>query len=324
MKTTLLTLLLLTTNWLTLKSQSDNCLTAIGLNECEITGSTNTGSTIGADDNYLAGDVCAIVKEKSVWYSFVATQTGPYTFSVINPICSGSTLLETGVFSGSCGSLNPVNCNASTSSYSLDFNAVSGQTYFFVIDGITGSDCSFDAVVCPGCNLIASFSPDVTTGPYPLTVTFTNTGSGGIFHHWDFGTESSSFDGTNGSFTYEEPGTFYVSLISDNGVCSDTVIDTIVVTGTSALEIPNIFTPNGDAMNDVYRVRCFGIDTIDVQVFNRWGELIGGYSGNKGWWDGYSIIAGLPCATGVYYVYVKAIGIDGTVFDEKKVIHLFR
>ena len=305
-------------------AQSDNCATATVLTECTVFSGNNNSATTGADDTYLPGDICAITVDNSVWFTFTATTTGPYTFTVSNLVCAASTNLETGVFSGSCGLLTPVNCDAGTTGLTSVFNATAGTSYFIVVDGNAGSTCSFDALVCPGCNITASFIPSTTTGAYPLTVNFVNTSSGAQFSTWDFGEFASGFDGTNATYTYDEPGTFYVTLTTYNGVCTDTVTDTIVVTGPSAIIIPNVFTPNDDGLNDLYKVECFGITSLDVQIFNRWGELVGWWSGVNGWWDGYSVMAGIKVGEGSYYYLVKAEGIDGTVFDEKGFLQLFR
>lgn len=306
------------------RAQSDNCATASNITECVIFNGNNNTATTGADDTYLPGEICALTVDNSVWFTFTASTTGPYTFTVSNLVCSGSTAMETGVFSGTCGALTAVNCDAGSAGLTTVFNATAGTTYFLVVDGSAGSTCGFEALVCPGCNINASFLPSTTTGIYPLTVNFTNTSSGAQFSHWDFGEFASGFDGTNGIYTYNEPGTFYVTLFTYNGVCVDTTTDTIVITGPSTITIPNVFTPNDDGLNDLFHVECVGIDTIDVKIFNRWGELVGWYNGKNGWWDGYSVLAGLKVSEGSYYYLVKAEGIDGTVFDEKGFLQLFR
>jgi gliding motility-associated-like protein len=63
-------------------------------------------------------------------------------------------------------------------------------------------------------------------------------------------------------------------------------------------EIPNVFTPNGDGINDVYSISS----TEDVTLFNivnRWGNVV--YSWNSGLiqWDG--TINGLKASEGVYF-----------------------
>jgi gliding motility-associated-like protein len=77
--------------------------------------------------------------------------------------------------------------------------------------------------------------------------------------------------------------TYY--LTASNGDCS--ITDFCVVYVTSALEIPNTFTPNGDNVNDSWEI--LGIEKFPdayVQVFDRWGQLVfqsNGYPPSKRW-----------------------------------------
>jgi gliding motility-associated-like protein len=285
---------------------------------------SNNLATTGADDIYSPIDICATSIDNSVWFTFTASVSGPYTFIISNVVAVGSSTLETGIFSGSCAALTSLNCETGSAGLTTVFNATAGTTYYIVVDGMPGSSCTFDALICAGCNITAAFVPSVTTGTYPLTVTFANTSVGAQFSTWDFGVTGSGFDGTNSIYTYTEPGTFVVTLTTYNGVCTDTISDTIVVTGASAIVIPNVFTPNDDDENDLFKITCYGIKSLDVQIFNRWGEMVGNWSGVNGWWDGYSVLAGLKVSEGSYFYRVKAEGIDGTVFDEKGYLQLFR
>jgi gliding motility-associated-like protein len=305
-------------------AQSDNCIGASLLTECTLTPSANTGASTGADDSYLPADICAASVDNSVWYNFIPSQTGAYTVVVNNVACTASAQLELGIFSGNCATLAPLNCTQGPGGLSASFNAVAGQNYMLVIDGTTGSDCTFDVKVCPGCNAIASFISSVSTGTYPLTVNFTNTGPGGDVYTWDFGAGGATFAGTHASFTYDEPGTFIVTLSAFNGVCYTSLTDTILVTGSSSLTIPNVFTPNDDEVNDLFRIGCTGIKSLDVHIYNRWGELVGAWEGVNGYWDGFSVVEGLPVTDGCYYYRVKAEGTDGTIYDEKGLFQLTR
>ena len=70
------------------------------------------------------------------------------------------------------------------------------------------------------------------------------------------------------------------------------------------LEIPNIFTPNGDGINDVFLYGNAEGKKIETKIFNRWGEKIVEWKGNSGW-DGHG------AHDGVYYYLIKA---DGEVY----------
>jgi gliding motility-associated-like protein len=79
--------------------------------------------------------------------------------------------------------------------------------------------------------------------------------------------------------------------------------------------VPNIFSPNGDGTNDEFEIitECTPAQ-YDLQVFDRWGELMFQSSDPSLHWPGLSPI-GRPCAAGVYYYvlsYESIIPTEGT------------
>lgn len=65
--------------------------------------------------------------------------------------------------------------------------------------------------------------------------------------------------------------------------------------------IPNAFTPNGDGLNDVFRITGLPVENItrfNFQVFNRWGQAIFSTSDIMEGWDGRS--KGEYCSADVY------------------------
>ena len=65
------------------------------------------------------------------------------------------------------------------------------------------------------------------------------------------------------------------------------------------INIPNSFTPNNDRVNDLFEVKGYGIDAVDMRIFNRWGELL--FKGNN--WNG--MYQGDYCTPGVYFYIIK-------------------
>jgi gliding motility-associated-like protein len=78
------------------------------------------------------------------------------------------------------------------------------------------------------------------------------------------------------------------------------------------VNIPNIITPNGDQVNDVFVIRAMGFENLTCTIFNRWGEPVYRYYGLNGNWDGYTH-AGLKVAAGNYFVFVELERADGTI-----------
>ena len=88
------------------------------------------------------------------------------------------------------------------------------------------------------------------------------------------------------------------------------------------IEIPNIFTPNGDEINDVFFVKTDGKATFSFTVYNRWGTLIYTSCSNKIIWDGRTS-AGVFVNTGTYY-YIITSDEEGKIYKKTSAIQLVR
>lgn len=74
---------------------------------------------------------------------------------------------------------------------------------------------------------------------------------------------------------------------------------------TAKVEVPNVFTPNGDGINDVFRPTYTGIKSANGYIYNRWGEIVFQWWGLKGYWDGVTFPAGVEVPSGTYFYIVK-------------------
>jgi gliding motility-associated-like protein len=67
---------------------------------------------------------------------------------------------------------------------------------------------------------------------------------------------------------------YTVTAIDKDG-CADTASIIVIVKRDYEIFVPNIFSPNGDGVNDVFQPLDFGAAKIfNMKIFNRWGELI--------------------------------------------------
>jgi gliding motility-associated-like protein len=88
-------------------------------------------------------------------------------------------------------------------------------------------------------------------------------------------------------------------------------------------ELPNVFTPNGDGDNDLYSIKQQNIKTLEVVVFNRWGEQIAQYDGKTTQWDGKDT-KGEEVSDGVYFVKAAAETTFGEPLQKQQFVHIFR
>lgn len=96
---------------------------------------------------------------------------------------------------------------------------------------------------------------------------------------------------------------------------------------TSKLEVPNAFTPNGDGMNDVFKMKDGHESIVEfhAMVFNRSGKKIYEWTNPDDGWDGtMNGHGGVDAPDGAYYLVLKARGADGLKYDRKMTINLLR
>lgn len=101
--------------------------------------------------------------------------------------------------------------------------------------------------------------------------------------------------------------TGFYSVLANNGSCISE--DEVYIEIPSGLLIPNVFTPDGDDINDFFRLE--GINTCqdyEMFIYNRWGELIFHTDLVHGsGWDGRTF-AGREATEGVYFFVLRRNG----------------
>lgn len=147
---------------------------------------------------------------------------------------------------------------------------------------------------------------DPTTGIAPLLVNFSNNSQNTTTYVWDFGdgTTSTDFAPTH---TYLENGTYIIILTSINsGGCM--AYDTLIIDVINELVIPNVFTPNGDGVNDnlVFK-NLHAFPDNKLVVLNRWGKTVYEKTGYQNDWNGDDV------SDGTYFFVLELNDKDNTV-----------
>lgn len=111
---------------------------------------------------------------------------------------------------------------------------------------------------------------------------------------------------------YDSYGKYPVMLVTQNEFgCFDSVVTYINVIDLFSVYIPDAFTPNGDAINDVFAVKGMGIseEGFSMDIFNRKGMNIFSTRDLNEGWDGTH--EGRPCIDGVYTYKVRVVSLNG-------------
>lgn len=218
----------------------------------------------------------------------------PYTYNIGN---------------GATTDTNITNINPGT--YTLTVTDNAGCTY--------QTDFEIDEII----PVNASISALPTSGTQPLTVGFFNNSTGANNYNWHFPTSIAT--STDAAYTFTQAGTYTVMLVSYKNItsCSDTatVIIQVLPKDTSGVFIPNVFSPNGDGINETLEFKMKNVELQGLEIYDRWGLLI--FSTKElqktsianlttVFWDGRTT-SGESCTEGTYF-YIFSVK------DEKEVI----
>lgn len=296
--------------------------TAPGIHTCVATSITN-GCTTSATYN-VAKDVtapavgvapnftldCSSNPTVSVFPSITGTTTGfTYSWTVIPAGAITSNLTSSLLTTNKTGSYTILVTNSLTGCFTIQGYSVTGGA------------------------MTADFNATPSGGYAPLVVTFSNTsststGASSIISTWSYGNGAVTPTVLNTqptSATYTTAGTYSVMLVATKGACVDSAMKLIKVELPSKLEVPNVFTPNGDKSNDIFRLKATNLASIEVVIFDRWGNRVYEVVSETGnfAWDGKTL-AGKDAPEGTYFYVIKAIGKDDTAYDQKGNVSLFR
>ena len=164
-----------------------------------------------------------------------------------------------------------------------------GLTYVY-IDDVSVCECSFkfnlgnDTTLCDGETL-------------QLKVNMPN-----ATYIWQDGSTDSTYKVT-------QVGIYWVkAYFADYNITTYDTINIMYKDCEDTLVIPNIFTPNGDNINDYFVIKNIEYWNINLQVFNRWGVIVYEDNNYKNNWDGK--YKGNPLADGTYFYIIKTKGKD--------------
>jgi gliding motility-associated-like protein len=177
-----------------------------------------------------------------------------------------------------------------------------GTTAYVLIasNGVCSSSDTVLVMSSPGP--VADAGPDqsIITG---MTVTIGGTPTGPTGSTYAWGPSTGLGDPTMGNPVASPLGTTtYTVFVTDaNGCIGSDTMDLVVV---PAIDFPNGFTPNGDGINDVWQIDNIHLfPNCQVQVYNRWGELLFNSIGYNPPWDGR--FEGKDVPVGTYYYIIK-------------------
>jgi len=150
---------------------------------------------------------------------------------------------------------------------------------------------------------------------------------------WDFGDNIGYSLAQNPKYTYPESVAQYqISLrVADANGCADSTYRILSITDDHWIYIPNSFSPNSDAINDLFYISYHGIreSSFTINIYNRSNEVV--YSTKNifdlsidNGWDGTHQSKGFKLPFGTYIYEVSYQDIEGWKYFKQGGINIIR
>lgn len=126
---------------------------------------------------------------------------------------------------------------------------------------------------------------------------------------------------TSTSITVSSTADYVIRAVNECGEVSDTVI-VFIYEYEEGYFIPNVFTPNGDGVNDVFQVENFRAEEYSLEIFDRWGNPVFSTKDRTASWDGN--VNGSPAMEGVYFYQIRTRDCKGYLKNEQGTLTMLR
>ncbi|MES2329292.1 MAG: PKD domain-containing protein [Bacteroidota bacterium] len=181
-----------------------------------------------------------------------------------------------------------------------DSGILATSLYFYNADGCISDTASQNITIYPNPKLSLTHNITILTGGTATIVPLYVYGNE-LQYLWTPATYLSSDTAATPKTIPGDDITYKLTLIAKGG-CS--VTDTIFVKVLKSPEVPNAFSPNGDGINDTWKIKYLeGYPGATVDVYNRYGQVVYRSLGYSIEWDGnYN---GHPLPVGTYYYIIN-------------------
>tara|TARA_R110002096_G_scaffold37102_4_gene103239 strand:- start:17118 stop:21626 length:4509 start_codon:yes stop_codon:yes gene_type:complete len=193
-------------------------------------------------------------------------------------------------------------------------------------NGCQDFDTAFIEVNIPAFDSATIFSSVDSAYKTQQVQLFTDRNGANLVYFWEPAEDFNNPDLPDPFLKAEESKTYRVRILDLNTGCEVIAFLELTVFEINCDEpnifIPTAFTPNQDLSNDILFIRGELLESIEFQLFNRWGEKVfESFEINNGWDGTYK---GRAVDPGVFVYHLKAICLDGQEFVKKGNITLIR
>ena len=141
-----------------------------------------------------------------------------------------------------------------------------------------------------------------------------NPGNDGVKYLWNTGD-------TTQILTVIQKGDYSVTITNSAGCSSEDAVN-LLEDCNGNIWLPSAFTPDGDGKNETFVLQGRGIETVELMVFNRWGELIWTGKSLGDSWDGKHKGNEVPIDVYVWKLSYSAFNHKGVIEQKTKIGHV--
>jgi gliding motility-associated-like protein len=168
-----------------------------------------------------------------------------------------------------------------------------------------GLGCGFDSLEATFTSVNAVAQTDITFEVLvgePAQLIGANSTGNITSYNWS---PVSSINNPTAANTFALPiiTTTYVLEVRDDNDCSDR--DSVRVRVGACVPDHAGFTPNADGVNDLWIIPCLGLLSGDLEVYNRWGQMVYLKDNYDNTWDGTHFQSGQDLPDATYYYVLK-------------------
>jgi gliding motility-associated-like protein len=193
-----------------------------------------------------------------------------------------------------------------------NFSSLATGTYTITVSDANNCTLTTSAVISEPDSVTLTVTPDpikLNLGESIQLQTSTNWTGGSVTYNWQPAMGLDCYDCASPIFSGNYSAEYYVTMVTNTG-CTGTSHVSVTVVPNYDVFVPNVFTPNGDGVNDTWNIfgNIPGIKQLEVAVFNRIGEKVFQTNDINFNWDG--MYKGTFCPPGVYVYTAKFVWVN--------------
>jgi gliding motility-associated-like protein len=199
---------------------------------------------------------------------------------------------------------------ATRTSYTLNIPALNAEGYQFrlaVAEGsnISSANCRIVSEAIPVAvnkKPLADAGPDIIIEEGESVILKGKSEGNSLRYSWNPSSYLNNMNVLEPTATPPQTTSYTLTVMSDDG-CNNIARDGVVVRVLKKVQAPNAFTPNGDQINDLWKIPSLeSYPEAEITVFNRYGQRVFRSQGYVAAWDGN--YEGRPLPAAVYYYII--------------------